>query len=872
MVRKLAIAAFALTALSSGIAQALGLGEATVSSSLNQPLAAEIELVNIRDLEENEILTGLADREEFQRVGVERAFFLSDLRFKVELNSNGKAVIKVSSSKPVREPFLNFLVEVNWPSGRLLREYALLIDPPVYSEAKSLVKPTSAPAKKSQKASSVDRSSASDASAKTAADYGDDTYGPTRSNDTMWAIALKTRPNSSVSPQQMMLAIQDLNPDAFINNNVNRLKKGRVLRLPDAELIHSRSARQAISEFDRQNRDLRKKSKPKKPDSVSADQVQDQLRIVVDQTSESKLSSGESSGVSQPGTTALTDGSDILVQEQIDLISRENEELKNRFAELQKQLETLHRLVTLKDDQIAVLQAQTAINQESKSVSDTKELTTTVLPVSPEETATGEAAAIISPPVADAIVPPGEEDKPVTSPVPPAPQPEESVLSRVFDSIKNNALAFLALLAGALVLIFLALRRSGKKEGDEVFEEQKHLVEKDTVIDVDSEADESIEDLVEDEGESDPVAEADVYIAYQKMDQAVKVLEEALEKEPENYEYRLKLLEVLGESKKSDKFNVMFNTLSACGVAAVVSKANDIKARYDIDMTESEVSLDDLESELLSGGSFEPADDISDTVLGEGFDLDIESDIDIEDDLDIDFDLSDFDLEESGISEEISGEELDEIEFDVNDLPDDIVEAEKGIDEVSGSSGDGDSLDLDDGMTDFDGTFDEDSTVDIKETSASTEEYNLEETDSDQELNDNLAKEVVGNLNDEEQGLEGSELLFEGEDLGLKDPGFSQDDAVLDEGALLTSADLEGQESEGLAKPVMLSADNLEEDIDDDFDFLTDTDEAATKLDLARAYVDMGDKEGAKEILEEVAEEGSSEQQQEANNLLNGLD
>ena len=111
MIRKLAIALSLLGVCFTGLVHALGLGEVTVKSALNQPLNAEIELVNTAGLTINEILPGLATREEFQKADVDRVYFLSDLRFEVITNTQGKASIVLTSKKPVREPFLNFIVE-----------------------------------------------------------------------------------------------------------------------------------------------------------------------------------------------------------------------------------------------------------------------------------------------------------------------------------------------------------------------------------------------------------------------------------------------------------------------------------------------------------------------------------------------------------------------------------------------------------------------------------------------------------------------------------------------------------------------------------------------------------------------------------------
>ncbi|POF41803.1 hypothetical protein B0D71_10090 [Pseudomonas laurylsulfativorans] len=110
-------------------APALGLGEITLHSALNQPLRADIALVDAADLEENELSVSLATADEFSRAGVDRVFFLDNLKFTPVLRGS-RSLIQVTSSKPVSEPFLNFLVQLDQPNGRLLREYTVLIDPP----------------------------------------------------------------------------------------------------------------------------------------------------------------------------------------------------------------------------------------------------------------------------------------------------------------------------------------------------------------------------------------------------------------------------------------------------------------------------------------------------------------------------------------------------------------------------------------------------------------------------------------------------------------------------------------------------------------------------------------------------------------------
>lgn len=198
---------------------ALGLGEISLKSALNQPLDAEIKLLEVRDLTEAEILVGLASQEDFDRVGVDRPYFLTDLKFKVELQGPSGPVIHVSSRKPVREPFLNFVLQAQWPSGRLLREYTLLMDLPVFSGEQS--QPVAAaqtpgytventPSRQSTPAPKTNynpRSSFDQAPSRPSVSqqtqsqgttsfqsgesnlYPDDSYGPVQANDTLWEIA-----------------------------------------------------------------------------------------------------------------------------------------------------------------------------------------------------------------------------------------------------------------------------------------------------------------------------------------------------------------------------------------------------------------------------------------------------------------------------------------------------------------------------------------------------------------------------------------------------------------------------------------------------------------------------------------------------------
>ncbi|WP_031324303.1 type IV pilus assembly protein FimV, partial [Pseudomonas taiwanensis] len=220
-IRKLVLAMAAASALSSGMANALGLGELTLKSAQNQPLDAEIELLDVRDLTAAEVAPSLAPPEDFSKAGVAFPTYLEDLTFTPVINPNGKSVLRVTSSQPLPEPVVKFLVQVMWPQGRLLRDYSVLLD---------------------QAKAQGDKPAAGNVvPAVTAA--GSYT---TQRRDTLWQIAARNTQGGSI--QQTMIAIQALNPDAFIGNNINQLKVGQVLRLPDQQQIQNIPQGEATAE------------------------------------------------------------------------------------------------------------------------------------------------------------------------------------------------------------------------------------------------------------------------------------------------------------------------------------------------------------------------------------------------------------------------------------------------------------------------------------------------------------------------------------------------------------------------------------------------------------------------------------------------
>ncbi|WP_019341648.1 FimV/HubP family polar landmark protein [Stutzerimonas stutzeri] len=214
----------------SGMVSALGMGNITLNSALNQPLSAEIELLDAGDLSADEIRVVLASSTDFARVGVERLAFLQDLRFTPVIDGN-RSRIRVASNKPVREPYLNFLVEITQAKSRMLREYTVLLDPmPGPSEV-----PSSFVGQDPQAVASP--APVEPVRFVPPAELPQASQGKRHrvtSGESLWSIAGAYAGGSRTSQAQVMRDIQALNPDAFAGGDAALLKAGANLLLPDA--------------------------------------------------------------------------------------------------------------------------------------------------------------------------------------------------------------------------------------------------------------------------------------------------------------------------------------------------------------------------------------------------------------------------------------------------------------------------------------------------------------------------------------------------------------------------------------------------------------------------------------------------------------
>ncbi|MDI3273216.1 FimV/HubP family polar landmark protein [Pseudomonas sp. AL03] len=870
-VRKLVLAIAAASALSSGMAHALGLGELTLKSTLNQPLVAEIELLDVKDLTAAEVLPSLASPEDFAKAGVDRQAFLNDLTFTPVLNASGKSVLRVTSSKPLSEPMVKFLVQVMWPNGRLLRDYSVLLDPSKFS-------PQTADA------------AAQPAPTQTVTAPVTGATGPTQytttPRDTLWEIAAKARNGGSV--QQTMLAIQALNPDAFIDGNINRLKTGQVLRLPDQAQSTSLPQPKAIAEVSAQNTAWRQgrryvakpgtgqqqldATKRGRGEGTSSQTVKDSLSLV-------SAESGKAGGKGAAGDAKNLSNKLAVTQESLDTSRRDNAELKSRMTDLQSQMDKLQRLIELKNNQLAKLQAEGAPGAPVMSAE---------LAASPAATHADAAPAA---PVAAAA--PEATPSPVEKPVEPTPVASED---QKFNELLTNPVLLGLVGGGAVVLLLLLLllarRRKAQQEAD------KHLrMARDLAEEQDFSADRDLpKSIFEDlevpppsvklataptttpapapapviapvvitppiaaplvspaaERDDDVLSKAQSHITAGRLNQAAALLEDGIKQEPQRSDLRLKLMEVYGQQGDRDAFVAQERQLVANGDN--FAQVEKLKSRFPamVIAAAGGIAAAAIAAEL-------DAQYVKDLLLDEP---EVPAPA-VPDDFDSAFDLSLDDLETASPAvvapeaeveaEPVSAAELDEFPLDDDLSFESVLQQQTDIKE-----------NLDD-LSDFD--LDMDLGGDASPATLAEDDFLLSLDDGVKDL-DLPGAEVPAVP---EVALDDLELPADF-DLSLANEMDAPDvpdafAAELDD----VNAELD-RLSQSIGEPTFTAEDAMASAADEpEFDFLSGTDEVATKLDLAQAYIDMGDADGARDILNEVVTEGDDGQKSEAKEMLSRL-
>lgn len=849
-------------------AMGLGLGNISVKSALNQPLSAEISVRTNDPGELSNVAIKLAPQSDFARAGLERSALLNKLRFIVVTKPNGTSVIKVFTSEPVPEPYLDFLLEVNWSNGRILREYTLLLDPPVAMTASSVKpvieatkpvpkkvvkkKPAPKPVVKSTGGGQATTTksvatAASGATMQAQESAGESTYGPVKSNDTLWKIAAKVKPGDSVTTHQTMIALFRENPEAFIGDNINRLKRGYVLRVPSEAEIGGLSHKDAVAETRQQTEKWRSNTQPiaKLPEPTESADGDGKLTIVApDKSSTAAAQSGSAEG-EQSGALAK----DLaLAKEELAAKEREQQDSQDRIVLLEERLKETERLLELRNAELKKLQtsetaeAQAQPEQPAQEEMQVEE-SVQDKPAMEEKPAVEEQQAAMGekPEDAQAEEQPMEEAKPaeqeqmaeqtsmkemaeqakpeVAQPKPtpkPKPQPKVEEPDPIQEILNNPTMlgGIAAAVLALLGLIIVVLRRRGgdDEEYEEDFEgaEDEYEGEDGDVVAFD-ESDEEDSDFAEPEaeasGEEDELMqEIDLYIAHQRFEPAVGLINDVLAGQPDRDDLRMKLLEIYAQQDdKEDEF------------VSVAQQLHDSIGDEDSPAWKEVVNLGKqvAPNAALFGGSEEAA----------AFDAAPAADEETEE-VAFEFDLGDL-----GEGEE-SAESADEEPV-----------AEAPVEEESAAE------------DDF--AFDSDLELDLAEATSAAEQ--LEQSD------------VVAEEAPVEVELEGVEFEVDDSDEGL-------DQAISDLSEEMEKVDSEydlGGDAEEAEKPdgvtLDLTMDSATEAQADETFTLDEGDEVGTKLDLAKAYIEMGDNDGAQSLLEEVEREGDDTQKAEAREMLKQL-
>lgn len=399
---------------------ALGLGQIEVKSSLNQPLVAEIPVLSVTAGEAESLAVRLASADAFARAGLERPHLLNaNLQFEVKRAPSGRTVIAVTTPNQIREPFLSFLLEVEWGNGKLLREYTVLLDPPSMAPVRSAPPapvaatplPEPAPARYEpleeppappppaprQSAPAPTPAPVQQAPAPSYApaseplpSYGANSYS-VNAGDTLWSIASRSRPDAGVSVHQMMLALLRANPDAFIDNNINRLKKGAVLRIPGRDETTVITAAEAAAQV---------RGQIESWGGASATSAQPADAPVRPDAGSRRTSSGASSSrleltppggdgtAAQSGASAAGEGRELRAEldrsrEQVNSLKQENVELKSRVQELEGIQGDSRKLIELKDSELAAAQRRLAEAEQRLAAATAAEAASVASAVAP---------------------------------------------------------------------------------------------------------------------------------------------------------------------------------------------------------------------------------------------------------------------------------------------------------------------------------------------------------------------------------------------------------------------------------------------------------------------------------------------------------
>ena len=361
-------------------AHALALGRVTVQSALGEPLRAEIDVPDINADEASSLKTTVANPEAFKAAGLEYNPALGSVQISLQKRADGRSYLRLTGDRPVNEPFVDLILEANWSSGRVVRDYTMLFDPAnlrattaqgsaVTSAAVPSVNsapasrataprvaatpsaspsaPPNAPPAKTARPAPAPRPEKPVASTPSAPKDGNTVT--VKPGNTANQIAARNKP-TGVSLDQMLVAMLRANPDAFINNNLNRLKSGAVLELPTADqasAVNEGEARQVITAQSKDFNDFRRRLAEGAPTAAAPSASRAASGSVQAKVEERKPAAAAPDKLTlSKGAVAAAGGASAAKGDKEDVIAKDRQakEATTRAAEINKNIQDLNKL------------------------------------------------------------------------------------------------------------------------------------------------------------------------------------------------------------------------------------------------------------------------------------------------------------------------------------------------------------------------------------------------------------------------------------------------------------------------------------------------------------------------------------------------
>ncbi len=900
--------------ITSGASHAAGLGKLSVLTALGQPLRAEIELLSVQADELGMVEVKLASPDAFRQARIERTETLAGLRFSVDKRANGQPVVRINSVAPVSEPFVDLLIELNWSSGRILREYTVLLDPTTepMAQAEAILEQVKAPPmteySPTTRAQAMPRQTETPPSAPkpptkaaSAAASPSGTYGPVKAGETLQAIAAKVAP-ANTSLEMMMAALYRANRQAFARDNMNLLKKGQTLSVPDQETLqqslNTAEAKKLVHDHsvawhalqgrvaDQAARAVEAPAQEKSPGSGKIVQAVPAAKAPAADTGKDvlRLSKGQPVKATQEDPASVKK----IQALETDLAARNRSllEAQSRVSQLEKTVQDLQRLVELK-------------SKDSKGTAKAE-------PAKPEKEA-AKTEPVLPPiePVAPVEKKPAPKKPPVALPV----QEEPGVVAMLLaNPLYIGGLVAAILLGGLLWLVAVGNRRrkgltdfeqSIMSGGDQfktsIFKTGMAGTSKGGVATQSGVAtDFSRLGLgAIDTHEVDPIAEAEVYMAYGRDAQAEEILKEALGKDPSRHEIALKLLEIYATRRDTVTFETQASELYATlgdDTHPTWKKAATMGRGIDPDNPLYRVFEASAPAIPAAAAPAEMPPSAPPVPFQAAVpEPEPEFDLPVEENEIVEFDVPDFSPSaESGPSEAFANIDLSEapeevlddsmseltMDFDLDSAPSPAIVVPSPVKRVEpkvvvDAPAEPDAFEL--GVPDL-GDFEMPPAFDMTEAAPALDLSAPESNAMDaMDLPDQLDFDVGMTLGDADLPSSLADSFTKPESRATT-PGPAEKapaaaDMALPEldfsGIDLEMADVEA--APALEPAVVLADTGMDSPPELDMDMGEETN---VKIDLAKAYVEMGDKDGAKEILAEVLKEGNAQQKQQASKMM----